>query len=151
MVGEMEHLPEHIRAQALSPFHALLGIEMAHWEAGLARLICIPGPQHANRSGIVHGGVMLALLDQVNAFAGLFCPTPGRKRHAVTLDLDTRFTGQAKLGQRLIAEGVLVSAGRNIFFARGEVKDEAGNLVAFGASTHRYRAGSHTLEGVPAE
>ena len=47
----------------------------------------------------------LALLDQVNAFAGLYCPTPGRKRHAVTLDLDTRFTGQGKLGHRLIAEG----------------------------------------------
>lgn len=155
MVGGMDNNPaplaDHIRAQALSPFHGLLGIEMAHWEEGLARMVCIPGPQHANRSGIVHGGVMLALLDQVNAFAGLFCPTPGRKRHAVTLDLDTRFTGQGKLGHRLIAEGVLVSAGRNIFFARGEVKDEAGNLVAFGASTHRYRAGSHTLEGVPAE
>lgn len=151
MVRVMESLPDHIRAQSLSPFHGLLGIEMLHWEEGLVRLVCMPGPQHANRSGIVHGGVMLSLLDQANAFAGLFCPTPGRKRHAVTLDLDTRFTGQAKLNHRLIAEGKLVSAGRNIFFARGEVRDDAGNLVAFGASTHRYRAGSHTLEGVPAE
>jgi uncharacterized protein (TIGR00369 family) len=151
MVAAMDSLPDHIRAQALSPFHGLLGIEMQHWEEGLARLICVPGPQHANRSGIVHGGVMLALLDQVNAFAGLYCPTPGRKRHAVTLDLDTRFTGQGKLGAVLIAEGRLVSAGRNIFFARGEVRDEAGSLVAFGASTHRYRAGSHTLEGVPSD
>ena len=146
----MDNLPEHIRAQALSPFHDLLGIEMLHWEEGLARLVCTPGPQHSNRSGIVHGGVMLALLDQVNAFAGLYCPTPGHKRHAVTLDLDTRFTGQGRLGHRLIAEGKLVSAGRNIFFARGEVKDEDGHLVAFGASTHRYRAGSHVLDGVPA-
>ena len=141
-------LPDHILAQSHSPFHALLGIEMLHWEEGLARLICTPGPQHANRSGIVHGGVMLALLDQANAFAGLFCPVPGHKRHAVTLDLDTRFTGQGKLGHRLTAEGTLVSAGRNIFFARGEVRDDHGTLVAFGASTHRYRTGSHTLEGV---
>jgi len=144
-------LPEHILAQSLSPFHGLLGIEMLHWEEGLVRLVCVPGPQHANRSGIVHGGVMLALLDQANAFAGLFCPAPGRKRHAVTLDLDTRFTGQGRLGHRLIAEGKLVTAGRNIFFARGEVRDEGGALVAFGASTHRYRAGSHMLEGVAAE
>jgi len=144
-------LPDHIRAQSLSPFHGLLGIEMLHWEEGLVRLVCTPGPQHANRSGIVHGGVMLALLDQANAFAGLFCATPGHRRHAVTLDLDTRFTGPGKLGHRLIAEGKLVSAGRNIFFARGEVHDEAGALVAFGASTHRYGAGSHMLEGVVAE
>lgn len=143
-------LPEHFRAQAHSPFHDLLGIEIILWEEGLARLRCLPGPMHGNRSGIVHGGVMLALLDQANAFAGLFCPAPGRKRHAVTLDLDTRFTGQGRLGVPLIAEGRLVTAGRNVFFARGEVRDEGGTLVAFGASTHRYRAGSHTLEGVSA-
>ena len=142
-------LPETFRAQAHSPFHDLLGIEIIAWEDGLARLRCLPGPAHANRSGIVHGGVMLALLDQANAFAGLFCPTPGHRRHAVTLDLDTRFTGQGRIGAELIAEGRLVSAGRNVFFARGEVRDALGALVAFGASTHRYRSGSHLLEGVP--
>lgn len=142
-------LPETFRAQAHSPFHDLLGIEIIAWEDGLARLRCLPGPAHANRSGIVHGGVMLALLDQANAFAGLFCPTPGHRRHAVTLDLDTRFTGQGRIGAELIAEGRLVSAGRNVFFARGEVRDAQGALVAFGASTHRYRSGSHLLEGVP--
>ena len=67
IVPAMDNLPDHIRAQALSPFHGLLGIEMQHWEEGLARLLCMPGAQHANRSGIVHGGVMLALLDQVIA------------------------------------------------------------------------------------
>ena len=141
----MSNLPDHIRAQAHSAFHELMGIDIVQWEDGVARLICTPGPMHANRSGIVHGGVMLALLDQANAFAGLYCAIPGRTRHAVTLDLDTRFTGQAKLHHRLIAEGKLVTAGRNIFFARGEVRDDAGNLVAFGASTHRYRAGRRSM------
>lgn len=144
-------MPDHIAAQTRSPFHELMGVSMLSWEDGVARLVCTPGPMHANRSGIVHGGVMLALLDQCNAFAGLYCPFPGRTRLAVTLDLDTRFTGQAKVGTKLIAEGRVVTAGRNIFFARGEVKDEAGNLIAFGASTHRYRSGSHAPEGIPLE
>jgi uncharacterized protein (TIGR00369 family) len=144
-------LPEHLAGQAHSPFHELLGITVVHWEEGFVRLACTPGPMHANRSGIVHGGVMLALLDQANAFAGLYCSTPGRRRHAVTLDLDTRFTGQARLGATLTAEGHLVSAGRNVFFARGEVRAPDGALVAFGASTHRYRTGSADLEGVPDE
>lgn len=142
-------LPDHIAAQGQAPFHDLLGIAVTHWEAGLVRLACTPGAAHANRSGIVHGGVMLALLDQANAFAGLFCPHPGRRRHAVTLDLDTRFTGQARPGLPLTAEGRVVTAGRHVFFARGEVRDAAGTLVAFGASTHRYRAGSAGPEGVP--
>ena len=84
----MSNLPDHIRAQAHSAFHELMGIDIVQWEDGVARLICTPGPMHANRSGIVHGGVMLALLDQANAFAGLYCAIPGRTRHAVTLDLD---------------------------------------------------------------
>ncbi|MBY0337747.1 MAG: PaaI family thioesterase [Acetobacteraceae bacterium] len=137
------------RAQTHSPFHELLGITVLHWEDGLVRLACDTGPQHANRSGILHGGVSLALLDQAGAFAGLFCPFPDRKRHAVTLDLDGRFTGQAKVGGRLVAEGKLVTAGRNVFFARSEVRDAEGALIAFGSSTHRYREGSHAKEGVP--
>jgi hypothetical protein len=42
-----------------------------------------------------------------------------------------------------------VTRGRNIFFCRTEVFDEGGQMVAFGASTHRWRAGSETVEGQP--
>ena len=73
---------------------------------------------------------------------------PGNIRRAVTLDLDCRFTGQVS-GGRLVAEGRVVTRGRNIFFCRTEVFDEKGTMVAFGASTHRWRAGSETTEGQP--
>jgi uncharacterized protein (TIGR00369 family) len=136
-------------ASAASPFHDLLGLELAHWEDGLARLVCDAGPRHLNRSGIVHGGVVLALADQAAAFAGLWCSVPGHVRKAVTIDLDCRFTGQVKAG-RVTAEGRVVSRGRNVFFCRTEVFDAAGQMVAFGASTHRCRAGSERVEGVPA-
>ena len=91
---------------------------------------------------------MLSMLDQAAAFAGLFCPHPGRRRSAVTLDLDCRFTGQAKIGSLLIAEGRIATAGRNIFFAKSEVRDETGALIAFGSSTHRYRTGSGDAMGI---
>ena len=135
-------------AQSDSPFHDLLGIEMAEWREGHAKLLCRAGPQHANRGGIVHGGVMLALLDQVNAFAGLFCTVPGHRRSAVTLDLDARFTAPGRIGALLVAQGSLVTAGRAVFFARGEVRDEDGTLLAFGGSTHRFRPGSHDPAGI---
>jgi len=110
---------------------------------------CDTGPQHLNRGGIVHGGVALALIDQAAAFAGLWCSVPGNLRRAVTIDLDCRFTGQVKAG-RIVAEGRVVSRGQSIFFARTEVFGPDGAMVAFGASTHRWRAGSERLEGVPA-
>ena len=135
---------------AHSPYHAYLGIEVAEWREGFARLVCDTAAPHANRSGIVHGGLVLSMIDQAAAFAGLFCADPSRVRRAVTLDLDCRFTGQAAIGTRLSAEGRVVTAGRNVFFARTEVFDAGGTLVAFGASTHRYRAGSADPAGVPA-
>jgi uncharacterized protein (TIGR00369 family) len=129
-----------------APFHRLLGLTLEHWEDGLARVACVADERHRNRSGITHGGLVLSLIDQAAAYAGLWCSVPGNLRKAVTLDLDCRFTGQVS-GGRLVAEGRVVQRGRNIFFCRTEVFDEAGQMVAFGASTHRWRAGSETHEG----
>jgi uncharacterized protein (TIGR00369 family) len=131
-----------------SPYHALLGIAVVEWREGYVRLECRTVEGHANRSGITHGGVMLSMLDQAGAFAGLFSAEPGKTRHAVTLDLDCRFTGQAPIGVVLTATGEVATAGRNVFFARSEVRDEKGVLIAFGASTHRYRTGSGDARGV---
>lgn len=131
-----------------APFHELLGLTVIEWRDGFARIACDTDRRHTNRSGIVHGGVLLAMMDQAAAYAGLWCSVPGHIRRAVTLDLDGRFTGQVA-GGRLVAEGRLVRRGRNIFFCRSEVFDAAGALVAFGASTHRWRAGSESPEGQP--
>jgi len=132
-----------------APFHDLLGLVLERWEDGFARLACNAGPQHRNRSGITHGGLILSMIDQAAGYAGLWCAVPGNMRRAVTLDLDCRFTGQVREGP-LFAEARLVSRGRNIYFVRTEVLDAAGTMVAFGSSTHRWRAGSETTEGQPA-
>jgi uncharacterized protein (TIGR00369 family) len=137
-------------ASASSPFHELMGLDLVEWRDGFARVVCTAGPQHLNRSGIVHGGVLLSLIDQAGAFAGLWCSVKGHVRRAITIDLDCRFTGQVTAG-RVVAEGRMATRGRNIFFARTEVFDATGKLVAFGASTHRWRAGSETVEGQPAQ
>jgi uncharacterized protein (TIGR00369 family) len=131
-----------------SPYHALLGLTLLEWQDGFARVACEAGAQHRNRSGITHGGLLLSMIDQAAAYAGLWCSVPGNIRRAVTLDLDCRFTGQVREG-RLLAEGRVVSRGRNIFFCRTEVFGPDGTLVAFGASTHRWRAGSEGVEGQP--
>jgi uncharacterized protein (TIGR00369 family) len=131
-----------------APYHDLLGLTVIEWREDFARVACDTDRRHTNRSGIVHGGVMLSMIDQAAAYAGLWCSVPGNIRRAVTLDLDCRFTGQVASG-RLLAEGRVVTRGRNIFFCRTEVFDAAGQLVAFGASTHRWRAGSGTTEGQP--
>jgi uncharacterized protein (TIGR00369 family) len=131
-----------------APYHTLLGVTLEHWEDGMARLVCEAGDQHRNRSGIIHGGLMLSMIDQAAGYAGLWCSVPGNIRKAVTLDLDCKFTGQVK-GGRLVAEARVAQRGRNIFFVRTELFDASGQMVAFGSSTHRWRAGSETHVGQP--
>jgi uncharacterized protein (TIGR00369 family) len=134
-----------------APFHDLLGITVDEWRDGFARLALVVDQKHFNRSGVLHGGVLLSMIDQAGAYAGLFCTVPGNIRRAVTVDLDCRFTGQVTEG-RITAEGRVVTSGRNIFFTRTEVLGPDGKIVAYGAGTHRWRGGgSNTLEGVPAD
>ena len=45
-----------------SDFHGQLGIEIAEWRDGFARIVLELLPKHLNRSGIVHGGVLLTML-----------------------------------------------------------------------------------------
>jgi len=134
-----------------APFHDLLGITVDEWRDGFARLALMVDQKHMNRSGVLHGGVLLSLIDQAGAYAGLFCTVPGNIRRAVTVDLDCRFTGQVTEG-RITAEGRVMTSGRNIFFTRTEVFGPDGKMVAYGAGTHRWRGGgSNTVEGVPAD
>jgi uncharacterized protein (TIGR00369 family) len=137
------------RQDAAAPYHDLLGYELDAWQDGFARLACDTAARHHNRTGIVHGGVLLGLIDQAAAFTGLWCSVAGHVRRSVTVDLDCRFTGQVRQG-RVVAEARLVARGRSIYFARTEVFGPDGTLVAFGSSTHRWRAGSEDVAGTPA-
>lgn len=140
---------ETIPDPSSAPYHELIGMRLEEWREGFARVFCEVGEKHMNRSGIAHGGLVLSMIDQAAGYSGLWCSVPGNVRKAVTIDLDCRFTGQVT-GGRVVAEAKVVSRGRNIFFVRTEVFDEAGKVVAFGSSTHRWRAGSESLEGSPA-
>ena len=131
-----------------SPYADLMQFRVVVWREGYAQVACEVTPAVMNRNGIVHGGVMLALLDEAAGTAGVWCPVPGNERRSVTVDLNCRFVAPGRAG-RILAEAHVVSSGRSIFFCKSEVRDAAGTLLAFGSSTHRFRSGSDKLEGVP--
>src|SRR3546814_13121750 len=93
---------------------------------------------HLNRSNALHGGVIATLIDAVCGYAGVWVPPGEPRRKALTLSLTTSFTGQVREGS-VRATAVKKGGGRNIFFATCEVHDDAGNLVAFGEGSYRYR------------
>jgi uncharacterized protein (TIGR00369 family) len=117
----------------------LLGFTLLEWREGFARVRCAIHAHHLNRADIVHGGVLMSLLDEAGAAAGVYAAERAARRHSVTVSLNCQFTGRAANGV-MIATGEVVSAGRNIYFSRSEVRhEESGELLAFGASTHRWR------------
>jgi uncharacterized protein (TIGR00369 family) len=98
----------------------------------------------------VHGGVLATLIDVACALAGLYSAVPGRVRKAVTLSLNTGFTGQVSAGT-LRASGRVRAGGRAIFFSSTEVSDGEGRVIAHGEAVNRYRRGSEDPDGMTAD
>jgi uncharacterized protein (TIGR00369 family) len=133
---------------ARDDFHGQMGFELLEWRDGFARVGLDLLPKHLNASGILHGGVLLTMLDEAGSLCGIWCSLKGNRRYSVTVDLDCRFVGQAKAG-RIFGTGSLVSHGRSLYFARNEITDAEGRVLAFGGSSHKWRRGSETTEGSP--
>lgn len=120
-------------------FEAFMAFERVEWREGHARIRVTLGPQHRNRQGFIHGGVIGALLDSAGMFAGTYDPATGRGRAAVTVSTACQFIGSTK-GNVVEAVGELTRAGRSMYFADAKVLDpETGAVLASGQGTYKYR------------
>ena len=93
---------------------------------------------HTNSQGLVHGGLVAALLDNV---MGLACSKAllAERQHStsvVTVSLGVEYLGMAKLGQWLTFEPHFVKTGRTLCFAEASAVAD-GVIVARGRSTFR--------------
>lgn len=129
-------------------FGHALGFKIDEWGDGHGKVSLVLERWHLNASKIVHGGVIMTLLDVATGMAGLFCTVKGNRRYSVTVSLNTNFIGQARTG-KIFATGSRTASGRNLFFASAEVRSEEGVLLATATAVHRYRRGSENPEGVP--
>ena len=118
-----------------------LDIQTGHWsEDRVERYLDIES-YHLNRSGVVHGAIIMSLIDSASGRCGQF-PPPGKpKGSSMTVSLNCSFIGQCK-GGRLVATGQRVSTGRSLYFTAVEVRNAEGELVATANGVHRYRRGS---------
>jgi len=81
---------------------------------------------HANPIGMIHGGVIAALLDQVMAISAW---NAAGRQPTVTVQMDTRFLGSARAGDLLESRASVRHATRSLLFVDGEVSC-AGKPVA---------------------
>jgi uncharacterized protein (TIGR00369 family) len=120
-------------------FNALLGFRRTEWRDGYARLELDIAPQHLNRSGILHGGVLAAMLDATLGFTGVYSDEPGQRRRAVTLSMTTLYIGQARSGT-IACRAERTGGGRSVFMATGTVTGPDGALLATGQGVFRHIA-----------
>ena len=116
------------------PIAQLLGFRLVAVEPGHAVFECVPGEQHYNPIGVVHGGLAMTLLDsamgccvQTRMPAGSGYTTLEAKSNLVRAITD-------KTG-RLRAIGKVVHLGNRIATAEGRLEDAAGKLYAHATTT----------------
>ena len=116
------------------PIAQLLGFRLVEVEPGHAVFECVPGEQHYNPIGVVHGGLAMTLLDsamgccvQTRMPAGSGYTTLEAKTNLVRAITDQ--TG------RLRAIGKVVHLGNRIATAEGRLEDAAGKLYAHATTT----------------
>ena len=109
------------------PFHALLGVRRVSHGGGLARYELTVGPQHLNRRGVAHGGVVASLLDSALGTAVVSAIT--KEEWCGTMELSIQFREPIFPGP-ITAEGRMARRGRTAAFAEGEIRDAAGKILA---------------------
>lgn len=137
------------QTKSLSGFMHRMGGRLTEWAPDRAVIEMDVSEVHLNGIGVVHGGVLAALIDTVGARAGIYCTVEGNRRTAMTISLNVNLVGNIAAG-KLIAEARVRKAGKTIFVSSCDVHDGDGNLLATGEVVGRYGRGSHLPEGVPA-
>ena len=92
-----------------------------------------PRPEHIGFQGVVHGGILATVLDEIMVWA---CAAP-TKRFAFCAELNVRFIRPARPGAEIIVTAQLTANRRNkIFEAKADLKSPTGELLASGTGKY---------------
>ena len=80
-------------------------------------IVCQVAEKHCNTHGIVHGGLMMTMIDL--ALVVTAKKTPGDR--FVTVSLNSEFVASGHFGDLIEAQGELVRRTRSMAFTRGQV------------------------------
>jgi uncharacterized protein (TIGR00369 family) len=129
-------------AYAFKGFNDLIGHQVVAWRPGFIEARLVVRPELCNANGLLHGGVLMTLLDSASGLACTFDDTATTRRLSVTLAFTTQFIKAAREGDVLAVLGAKrPSTSQSTFAAETEIYDHHGDLIATGAGTFRYLKG----------
>ena len=85
------------------------------------------GEEYQGGTGFLHGGIIALLLDEVMSKASRFHGV-----RAVTADLHVEYKRPIRTGQEIVVEGFVTRRDGRQLYHEGEIRNEAGDLLARG-------------------
>lgn len=110
-----------------SPFARWLKGTLLEVERGAVKVAFEVRPEMTNPMGILHGGVIAGVLDDILGMAAL---TLNNTHFFTTINLSTDYLASAKVGEKVIAQSKIVRNGKQVIHAEGELWSENGKLLA---------------------
>jgi uncharacterized protein (TIGR00369 family) len=131
----MEYIQAIFRGELPAPpISELMGFQGVEAEPGRAVFEMVPGQQHYNPIGSVHGGIALTLLD--SAMGCAVHTTLDAGVGYTTLEVKSNFVRPITADTGLIrCEGLVIHSGSRVATAEGKLTDAAGKLLAHGTTT----------------
>jgi len=120
------------------PFVEALGLELLRFADGEAELAMQPRDEHLNSWSVVHGGVLMTLLDVAMAHAAR-APvkgSPGDPRGVVTVEMKTAFMRPGTGALR--ARGRVLHRTSSLAFCEGSIVGADDTLLAHATGTFKY-------------
>ena len=134
-----------VAAYGFSGFNALIGHRVAYWRPGFVEMHLKVRKELCNANGLLHGGVLMTLLDGASGLACTFNETATVRRLSVTLAFTTQFIKAARENDDLRILGAWrPSTSQSTFACETEIYDQSDALLATGAGTFRYLKGERT-------
>lgn len=125
--------------KSYSGLETALGYRRTHWESGKGVLELDLDERHQNIANMVHGGIYAMLIDDATGYACCWDSERTRRKPGVTLSLNVSFVGAPNTA-RVIATGWRTGGGKSTSFARAEVRDAEGALLATGEAVYKHFA-----------
>ncbi len=119
------------KLEGAPPFTSWLDGRIVSCDVGELEVAFQVRPEMANPTGLLHGGIQAAIIDDV---IGMASATLGEEGFMLTIDLHVNFLGKVTIGQTVKARARFVRLGRRIAHAVCEILDEEGNVVSRGDS-----------------
>ena len=119
------------KLEGAPPFTEWLDGRIVSCDVGEIEMAFKVRPEMANPTGLLHGGMQSAIIDDL---IGMTSATLGKEGFMLSIDLHVNFLGKVSVGQTVKARARILRSGKRIAHAVCEIVDEQGNLVSRGDS-----------------